>query len=603
MAQTKKNRRKGKRPTSTSSAHKNVPSKKAVTTRRPQGAPAPPLSGSRWAGLQSLAVQYLKAFLRWFGLPALLYLLLFYAFSPHYLGHFNDAFYLDSGDGFQNVWNIWWVNESLGGEGANPYFTNILHWPHGTSLIPQTMNIYNGLVAIPLMGIFGFSLIAAVNFAVVFSFVMGGVTMFWFIQKLVKKYWVSLIAGALFTFSSYHFAHGLGHLQLVSLQWIPLFLLAFWLLIEKMRCRHALLAAVALFLVMLCDYYYLFWSIIVAGMWLAWKCYKKELKPTRQNLKVLAVFTAVCAVLVGPLLYKLLHLNKVDPLLGSHDPAMFGLDPLSVVLPGGMSHWSELTNWHWAHIPYASETSMFFGYALLVVLGIAFYKLVVKRKQSSAPKWLWFWWIVLLVFGALSLGPHPTMFGKIAESIPLPYWFLEKVFPTLQISGMPIRWILIVLIAAIVIVSYMLSGLDLKKRSSQILLALFIMFSLIELYPNPLPLTPTEVPKYVHVLKQLPPGAVIDNAAVTGPWQLRHQTIHEKPMAFGYVTRLPKSVDQKDFEIFADLEQGRYNELCTQHKIRYVTLPPNRPLKTSEYPIIYWDQQALIYDLKQAGGC
>ena len=45
--------------------------------------------------------------------------------------------------------------------------------------------------------------------------------------------------------------------------------------------------------------------------------------------------------------------------------------------------------------------------------------------------------------------------------------------------------------------------------------------------------------------------------------------------------------------IFADLEQGRYGELCTQHRIRYVTLPPERPLKGSDFPVIYRDKQAL----------
>ncbi|MGH7158048.1 MAG: hypothetical protein ACREGD_03155 [Candidatus Saccharimonadales bacterium] len=552
---------------------------------------------------KGLAKSVLRGFWHWFGLPALIYFVLFYVFSPHYLGHFNDLFYLDSGDGFQNVWNIWWVNDSLGEQASNPYFTTAIHWPHGTSLIPQTMNIYNGLVGIPLMNIFGLSLPATVNVAVAFSFVMGGVTMFWFAQKLLKKYWIAILAGVLFTFSSYHFAHGLGHLQLVALQWIPLFLLAFWTLLEKMRYRYALLAAGALFLVLLCDYYYLFWCVIVGAMWAGWKLYRRELQLTAHNIKVSALFALTSLVLIGPLLYKLLHLNKVDPLLGSHDPAVFGLDPLSLVLPGGMSHWRSLTDWHWLHIPYASETSMFFGFALLTVLVIAFYKTVIKRKTFKPPRWISFWWIVLLVFGLLSLGPHPTAFGRILESVPLPYWFLEKVFPTLQISGMPIRWILIVLIAAIIIVCYMLTRLDLTTRWGKILLILFVVVSFVELYPAPLPLTTTSVPAYVHQLKQLPEGAVIDNAALTGGWQLRNQTIHEKPIAFGYVTRLPKSVDEKDFQIFADLEQGRYSELCTEHRIRYVTLPPERPLATTEFPIIYQDKEAIIYDLTKAGDC
>lgn len=550
---------------------------------------------------------FVRALFIWFIAPAVLYLLFFFIFQPHYLSGFSDAFYLDNGDGFQNVWNIWWVNESVTQMGEDPYYTTMLHHPHGTTLVPQTMNAFNGFMAIPLINTFGFNLFEAVNFAVVFSFIVGGVTMFWFIQKLYRKYWVSLVAGALFTFSAYHFAHAFGHLQLVSFEWIPLFLLAFWLMIEKLQYRYAILASVALFLVMLCDYYYLFWSVIVGASYVAWKFYKRELKITRQAVKVFLVFTVVCICLIAPLVLSLLRLNGEDKLLGSHDPSTFSLDPFSIIVPGGSWYWSSLTDWHWMRLPYLAETSVFFGIALLTVLGVAFYKTFIqkKRKQwrAKAPADLMFWWIILFAFGVMALGPHPTLFGKTAEFIALPYLALEEIFPTLKLSGMPVRWTLISLIAAIVIVSYMLSRLDMTKRKGIALGGLFIIVMFVDIFPARLPLTDIPTASYVEFLRSQPHGAVIDNAAVSEPQQLRNQTIHEKPMAFGYVTRLPESVAQKDFQIFADLEEGRYDELCSEHRVRYVTLPPSRPLKTNEFPIIYKDGQALIYDLKQAGNC
>lgn len=547
------------------------------------------------------------AFLKWFAGPAALYLIFFFIFQPHYLGHFSDAFYLDNGDGFQNVWNIWWVNESLTQLNQDPYYTTMIHHPHGTTLVPQTMNAFNGFMAVPLINIFGFNLFEAVNFAVVFSFVMAGVTMFWFIQKLYRTYWVSIVAGALFTFSAYHFAHAFGHLQLVSLEWIPLFLLAFWTLIEKMRYRYAVLAGGALFLVMLCDYYYLFWCIILGAMYMVWKLYRKELKVTWQHVKVFGVFVVTCLCLIAPLVLSLLKLNSHDKLLGSHDPATFGLDPLTIFIPGGSWYWNTLTDWHWARIPYLAETSIFFGFALLTVLAIAFYRTFIQKKKkqfiAKAPKdWL-FWWIVLFVFAIIALGPHPNIFGKSAEFIALPYVALEAVFPTLKLSGMPVRWMLIVLIAAIVLVAYLLSKLNVKKRKGLVLAAVFVGVMFVDIYPTRLPLTDIPTSKYVTFLRDQPHGAVLDNAAVSEPQQLRNQTIHEKPMAFGYVTRLPESVAKKDFQIFADIEEYRYNELCSEHKIRYITVPPARPLQDTTFPIIYQDQEAIVYDLKSAGGC
>jgi hypothetical protein len=548
-----------------------------------------------------------RLFTKWFMVPALLYATIFFITQPQYLTGFSKGFFLDNGDGLQNVWNIWWVNDAIVHKGLNPYFTTMLHWPGGVSLLPQTMNIINGLMVIPLMNVLHFNLIESVNFAVVFSFVFSGVTMAWFIQKLYSNYTVSLIAGALFTFSSYHFAHAQGHLQLVSMEFIPLFLLAFWTFIEKMRYRFAILAAGALFLVLLCDYYYLFWCIILAGLWVGWNIWQKELKITKQHLKVFAAFVFVCLVMLGPLVFGLLRLNKHDPLLGFHDPVAFSLDPLTIIIPGGSWKWASLTHWHWSKLAYLAEVSVFFGYGLLVVLALAFYKTVIApfilKKKSYVPATVGFWWIAVVVFGVLALGPRFTSFGRTLNRLPLPYAFIEKIFPTLKISGMPVRWVFMVLIAAIVIVAYMLSKLDLNKRQGRVLLVLFIIVSAIDLWPMRLPLTSPAYRPYVEFLKDQPFGGIIDNGALSGSEQLYNQTLHHKPIAFGYVTRVPRSVDEKDFHIFAALEQYRYDDLCRIYKIRYITIPVSRPLKTTEYPIIYNDGNTLIYNMKNSLNC
>lgn len=535
-------------------------------------------------------------------LPSIVYFLIFFILQPQYISVFSSAFFLDSGDGFQNVWNIWWVDEALVDRHINPYFTDAVHWPHGTTLIPQTLNIFNAIIAIPLMNLFGFSLVQATNTMVVFSFVFSGVTMLWFIFKLYRNYLVAFIAGALYTFSTYHFAHAQGHLQLVSFEFIPLFLLSFTLLLEKLRYRYAIFAAVSLFLVLLCDYYYLFWSVIVGGMYFLWMIYRKELHLTKQTVKVLGVFSAASIVLIGPLALKLVTLNKKDPLLGFHDPVMFSLDPLSVFIPGGSWKWSSITVDHWGKLSFSSETSVFFGIALLTVLSVMFVRLLLKKKFEEQPDFLYFWWIILFMFAILALGRRLTINGRTLDSVPLPYELLEKLFPTLEISGLPVRWVLVSLIAAIVIVSYALTKINTNTRKGQVLMVVFVGVSIIDLYPKPLPVTYSETKKYVTILKYLPKGAVIDNAAKSGGEQLYNQTVHEKPMAFGYVTRLPQSVDQKSFLIFAALEEHRHEELCQKYRVRYVTTPSFRPLETS-FPSIYQDNEAIIYDMKNSENC
>lgn len=541
-----------------------------------------------------------RAFI-WFLTPLAVYTFIFFLFQPLYITNFSNGFFLDNGDGFQNVWNIWWVDHALIEQQTNPYFTNMLHWPEGVSLVPQTMNIINGLIAIPLMNVFGFSLIESTNFAVVAAFISAGITMFWFIMKLYKRYWIAIIAGGLYTFSSYHFAHAQGHLQLVTLQFVPLFLLAFWVLLEKLKYRYAFLAALSLFLVLLSDYYYLFWSIMLGGLWFIWCLITKKIKLSIHLVKVMATFTAIAAALILPLVYSLVHLSKNDPLAGSHNATQFSLDPVSIVMPGGSWVFHELTDFYTTHIQYFAEASVFFGFGVITVLIIAFIKKFI-RKDKKIPSWLNFWWIILILFGLLALGPRLQIAGHIFEAVPLPYAFLEKLVPTLEISGMPMRWIFVALIAAIVIVSYMLTTINLKRPKGKILLAAFVLVSFIDLWPRQLPLTDPGFRPYVSVLKQLPYGSVVDNGALTGSEALYNQTFHNKPIAFGYVTRTTKSVDERDFHLFAAIEENRIDTVCKDFKVRYFTIPKDRQLDT-HLPIIYDDGDTLIYDLKNDPNC
>ncbi|HEX5502266.1 MAG TPA: hypothetical protein VFW96_06560, partial [Thermomicrobiales bacterium] len=156
-------------------------------------------------------------------LPALVYLAGFCLLTYPLIRAFPSAFFADEGDGLQNVWNLWWVNLALTRLHTSPWWTPLLHYPGGVSLVGQTLNPFDGFVAVALLP--WLSLVETYNAIVVFSFVMGGVTAFWLARALGGAYWSSLVGGALFTFANYHFAHAQGHLQLVALEWLPLFLL------------------------------------------------------------------------------------------------------------------------------------------------------------------------------------------------------------------------------------------------------------------------------------------------------------------------------------------------------------------------------------------
>ena len=196
------------------------------------------------------------------------YTLAFFALTWPAVTRFQTHWFADEVDGLQNVWNLWWVQHAVTVLHQSPWHTDYLHYPYGISLLAHTLNPFNGFVAIGLGKLM--SPVAVHNSIVTFAFVGGGVTAFLLAHRLTRAYVPSLLAGFIFTFSSFHFAHAEGHLQLVSLEWIPLFVLLWLTLLEKPTVALGTAAALVLFLVILCDYYYFLYCAITGGILLGW---------------------------------------------------------------------------------------------------------------------------------------------------------------------------------------------------------------------------------------------------------------------------------------------------------------------------------------------
>jgi hypothetical protein len=532
-------------------------------------------------------------------LPTLVYFALFCLFTWPWITHFNRDFFTDVGDGLQNVWNMWWIDKSVGQLHVLPWFTTYLHAPWGVTLVGQTLNPINGFVGIILMHFM--SLMQAFNVMITFAFIFGGLTMFWLCRYLTKAYVPSLIGGAMFTFSSYHFAHALGHMQLVSLEFIPLFVLLWWKLLIKPGYRLAVGAALALLLVLFCDYYYFLYSLLMAVFIAGYLLYRKDITidafRQKQNWRPLLVFVVLCLVLVAPLPVALLKANAHGGLVGAHDARTFSTDLASPFIDGGFWHFSSWTHLYWGHVrAYIAESTVYLGVSVWLLLVIAIW------KRGKIHRDVVFWIGVGLFFGILSLGPRLLVNGDTIEHFPLPYALAEHIVPSLRLSGVPVRMMVMVTFAATILVAMVLAKVDIKKRRGQLLVGLFCVVLAFEMWPMTLPLTPDTQPRYVIALKALPAGVVLDNAAPDGSEQLLHQTSHEHKMILGYISRTPQKLLDEEGPMVSDITLGKYTLLCQQYKLRYFTTPATRPLKTN-FPIVYQDNQAIIYDLKNSPNC
>ncbi len=191
----------------------------------------------------------------------------------------------DSFDGWQNYWNLWWVKIALVERQQTPFVTDLLYAPTGVGLYFHTLNPFNGLLTLPIQ--LSGSLLLAYNAVVFFSWVMGGYGVYLLTLWLLPRQAVTaqaptqqtasaFVAGAIFTFAPFHMAHLLGHMQVMSLEWIPFYILYLLKAIAQCRqgrpwLRHALMAGLFLTLTGLCDWYFVLYLFFFTALVMLWQ--------------------------------------------------------------------------------------------------------------------------------------------------------------------------------------------------------------------------------------------------------------------------------------------------------------------------------------------
>ncbi len=528
--------------------------------------------------------------------PIIFYFIFFCILTYPLILLFSTHFFADQGDGLAHVWNIWWVNKALTELHQPLWQTRYLHYPYGISLIGHALTPFNGFMGILLLKFL--TLIEAHNFIVVFSFVGGGLTAFLLAYYFTKSYWSSIIAGFIFTFSNYHFAHAEGHLKLVSLEWIPLFVLFWYILVAKPRIVTGIASAIVLFAVLLCSYYYFLYCVMIACLIVAWYGIQKKnifFFLRKEHLIPFTAFFVGLLVTAGPLVASFLLLNMRDPLLGGHPAKLLSLDLLAPFIPGGHWRFAHLTHSYWSNLPgNIHESSVHIGLAVVCVLIFTW----VKRRKFPAQG-LKLWYFILIFFTVMGLGPVLHIWGWEVPFIGLPYELFEMVFPPLKVSGVPVRMMAMVMLSAAVISAMGFKVLFQKSRGKRLLTGLLLIILFIEYLPKPIPASKIAIPPYINFLKDLPDSKGIADTTASPALALYYQTIHEKPMAFGYLSRIPRSVNIKDQKLRQVIRDKQYISLYRDYNIRYLVTDADTDI-VIKYPsirMLYHDSKVKLYDL------
>lgn len=484
-------------------------------------------------------------------------------------------FMCDGGDGFQNMWNMWWLKTSLLDLHSNPYYTNYLHHPDGVSLLFQTFNPFNGLISIPLQYLFNMEV--TYNLVVIFSFIMSGIGMYFLAKYLIRNRMAAFIAGCIYTFCPFHFAHGLGHLQLIAMEWMPFYMLYMIKTHREGGWKNAVLGGVFLILTALCSWYYLIYSGLMTLIYLIYHIIVNRSgilnKKFGRDLLILAV---TFLVFMSPLLGAMIYTKATQEFTGEHDPEKWSADLVSFFVPSGISTYGKA--WFasiWSKwVGNTAENSNYIGY---IVLGLSVLALI-KCQETR------FWGIIALFAFIMALGPYLRIMGEQYRAIPLPYQLLHRYIPLFSFTGVPERFDIMLKFALAIISGFAIGWIYNKLsdfRLRHVVAALALALIVMEYLAIPYVQTRVDVPKFYHEMaadEDIYGVIDIPSRAVT----LYLATIHKKPLVGGYVSRpSQKALDfLKETPIIKDLMgygvtetadiSGTARDVFQKYNIRYI---------------------------------
>ena len=374
------------------------------------------------------------------------------------------------GDWGQNMWALWWTRHALLTLAQSPFFTNYLFYPEGVTLLFHPLDVSDGLLALPLYGIFGGDI--TYNVMILLSFVLGGWGTYLLALYLTHNRPASFIAGLIFALSPYHFLRiDLGHLNLSTVQWIPFYTLFLLKFLQQGSKRSAVLAVFFLVFTAFHSWYYVIYLGLLSLALIFWPQNRRTIDDERRRnihpssfifhlflLRLQRVFIVLIAAIffLLPLLIPMLQLLGSTTLVGEHNPLRHSVDLFSFWVPGPPSTWASWFEDIW--ISYAAQNrepgaSAYLGYT---VLASGMIGLINHRWRRQV---LW-WLVVALGFTLLALGPQLQIEGQILN-VSLPYQWLEKIAPVFSITGIPGRFVVMTSLALAIMAAY---GLDVLAR-------------------------------------------------------------------------------------------------------------------------------------------
>lgn len=460
------------------------------------------------------------------------------------------------------IWNMWWVKHALSNKEESIFKTNYLFFPHSIYLKFHSFSLFNSLTGVVIYR-FLHNWLLVYNLLFLLSYLLTGVFTFLFLRKLTDNFYGALLGSIIVTFSSYHVLHSLEHLNLMSIQWIPISMLCFINYRENKRWLWLIMGIGVLLINFFISYYYalliiLFFIVFVLSELVnPFVVFKEKVL----NCKYMTLFTIVSLALL--LIISLIMMNEIYEnktlAVSTHEKMLYSADLLSFFLPTPL----HPILGKWSLSIFQTLPGNFIEKAItpgIVVIILLFFDLIITKFRNSFS-----WIITSLIFVILSLGPYLSYNGhlvKIAgKKIILPFYLLQNA-PFFEHFRAPARFTIIAQFGFAVCIAFFIKYLlstrfansKISERnvkfSFKVFYLILIFLILFEYWSDQLPLLKGEIHRaYKQIAFDNKSEAVLE--VPLDPRIRRYQynqTLHGHPLLSGYVARLPTSLIEKTLE-------------------------------------------------------
>ncbi len=419
-------------------------------------------------------------------------------------------------DPYESAWFLAWWPYALTHH-IDPFFTRLIWYPIGASLLWVTSVPLLALLGWPLTSAFG--PVLTYNLLIVTSPVFCAWSAYFLCRHMTRNFAAALIGGFVFGFSTYETSQSFGALNLAAVYLVPLLLLVILKRLDDELSRAQAVALAALLLLaqfLICIE--IFATLFVFGglAWaLAWACLPAR-RLVLRRLFADGLYTAPFVAL--PLLPLFIAMVPYYALINHPGiwPYIWVTDLTSIVLPSQRNLFSYMFGFFNDHRGGSQENGAYLGLPLLLILAM----FVWGQRHTPRGRYCS---VVFLLCLVCSLGPYLWVAGR-CTGIVMP-WMAMVHLPLLA-GALPARFTMFASLAAAVITAFWLAQPG--RRVARLALGLLACVALLP-QPHPwrkLPDAKFFAPGRVEQVLGPNPRLLLLPFAINGPssyWQMQNQ--------------------------------------------------------------------------------